>query len=76
MREEIFGPGHAATGWNLYDQACMHALNGNPTAALDTLRLALDTGWANSRIEEDDDLDTLRDTPEFEEILREVRARL
>jgi len=75
MREEIFGAGHAATGWNLYDQACILALSGDPTAALDTLRLALDTGWANDRIEKDDDFDTLRGTPQFEAILEEVRSR-
>ena len=45
-------------------------------SALDTLRLALDCGWANARIERDDDLDSLRDTPEFQEILAEVRSRL
>jgi len=76
MREEIFGPGHRTAGWNLYDQACLLALDGNPTAAIETLRLALDTGWANARIENDGDLDTLRDTPEFQEILAEVRSRL
>jgi serine/threonine protein kinase/tetratricopeptide (TPR) repeat protein len=76
MRKKIFGPGHVATGWNLYDQACLLALSGDPTTALETLHLALDTGWANSRIEKDDDLDTLRDNPEFQEILDEVRSRL
>ncbi len=76
MRVEIFGPGHAANGWNLYDQACLLALDGNSTGALETLRLALDTGWANARIEKDDDLDTLRELREFQEIIEEVRSRL
>ena len=55
---------------------CLLALDGNSTGALETLRLALDTGWANARIEKDDDLDTLRELPEFQEIIEEVRSRL
>jgi non-specific serine/threonine protein kinase/serine/threonine-protein kinase len=76
IREEIFGAGHPATGWNLYDQSCILALNGEPEAALATLRRALEVGWANARIFEDDDFDSLKGDPEFDAILEEVRARL
>ncbi len=34
------------------------------------------TGWANHRIFEDDDFDSLKGDPEFEAILEEVRSRL
>jgi hypothetical protein len=36
----------------------------------------LDVGWANHRIFEDDDFDSLRSDPAFDAILEEVRARL
>jgi tetratricopeptide (TPR) repeat protein len=76
VREEIFGVGHGATGWNLYDQSCILALNGDAEGALAHLHRALDVGWANARIFEDDDFDSLRGNPAFEAILEEVRARL
>jgi serine/threonine protein kinase/tetratricopeptide (TPR) repeat protein len=76
IREQIFGEGHGATGWNLYDQACILALSGDATGAIATLDRALEVGWANHRIFEDDDFDTLKGRPEFEAILAEVRSRL
>ncbi len=75
-REEIFGAGNLATGWNLYDQACILALSGDNDASLPTLRRALDCGWASGRIFEDDDLDSLHGDPEFAAILEEVRGRI
>ncbi|MCP3961055.1 MAG: tetratricopeptide repeat protein, partial [bacterium] len=76
IREEVFGAGHAASGWNLYDQACFLALAGEPAAALAALHRALECGWANHRIFEDDDFDSLRGNPDFDAILAEVRERL
>jgi non-specific serine/threonine protein kinase/serine/threonine-protein kinase len=76
VREEIFGDSHGATGWNLYDQACILALSGNGDTAVATLRQALEVGWLNHRIFEDDDFDSLKGDPEFEAILAEVRSRL
>jgi tetratricopeptide (TPR) repeat protein len=76
LRERILGPGHPALGWNLYDQACILALAGDSDAALSRLHSALDCGWANYRIHEDGDLDSLRGNPEFEAIVEEVRNRL
>ncbi len=76
IREEIFGAGHVATGWNLYDQACILALAGDPAAALTVLGRALDCGWASDRIFEDDDLDSLHGDPEFSAILEEIRGRI
>jgi non-specific serine/threonine protein kinase/serine/threonine-protein kinase len=76
IRKEVFGPEAPALGWNLYDQACLLALDGNPSAALVKLQGALDTGWANARIFADDDLDSLRGDPQFEAIVEQVRSRL
>ena len=76
IREEIFGSGHAALARNLYDQACLLALAGDPAAALATLHQVLECGWASDFIFEDDDLDSLRGNPDFEAILAEVRQRL
>jgi len=76
IRSEIFDPQNPGLGWNLYDQACILALDGRSAAALAKLERVLDCGWANARIFEDDDLDTLRGNPEFEAILDEVRERI
>jgi non-specific serine/threonine protein kinase/serine/threonine-protein kinase len=76
IREAIFGAGHLSTGWNLYDQGCIHALAGDFEAAKESLTRALAVGWANHRIFEDDDFDSLKGDPGFEGILDEVRARL
>ena len=76
IREDIFGAEHIANGWNLYDQACILALSGDAETAIATLRETLDVGWANHRIFEDDDFDSLRSDPAFDAILEEVRARL
>ncbi len=76
IREKIFGVGHVATGWNLYDQSCILVLNGDAESALATLHRALDVGWANARIFDDDDFDSLKGDPDFETILEEVRVRL
>ena len=76
IRNEIFGANHPSSGWNLYDQACILALSGDADAAIATLHRLLDVGWANHRIFEDDDFDSLKGNPEFEAVLEEVRARL
>jgi len=76
IREDIFGAEHIANGWNLYDQACIHALAGDAEGTIATLHRMLATGWAHRRIFEDDDFDSLKGDPEFEAILEEVRARL
>ncbi|MCG6950266.1 MAG: tetratricopeptide repeat protein, partial [Acidobacteria bacterium] len=76
IRQEIFGSNHSSSAWNLYDQACLLALSGDGDGAIATLHRALDIGWANHRIFEDDDFDSLKANPKFETILAEVRSRL
>ncbi len=54
----------------LYNLACAHARDGNRRQALDSLRRAVASGFANkARLMDDADLDPIRDTPEFREIL-------
>ena len=54
----------------LYDLACAHARDGNRRQALDSLRRAVASGFANkARLMDDADLDSIRETPEFQEIL-------
>ncbi len=76
IRQEIFGSNRSSSAWNLYDQACLLALSGDGDGAIATLHQALDVGWANHRIFEDDDFDSLKGNPEFEAILAEVRSSL
>ena len=76
IREQVFGAGHLALGWNSYDRACILALKGDRTAAIESLREALAVGWATDRIFSDGDLDSLRGDPAFEALAEEVRGRL
>jgi tetratricopeptide (TPR) repeat protein len=55
-----------------YNAGCLQALAGNPDAAIDHLRRAreLDTDGDSVRyFREDEDLDSLRDDPRFQELL-------
>ncbi|MEJ2581258.1 MAG: serine/threonine-protein kinase, partial [Acidobacteriota bacterium] len=58
-----------------FNLACLSALEGQPTQALEELRNALDAGFSHSVIFDDTDLDSLRGRPEFENMVEEVRRR-
>lgn len=59
---------------NLYDLACADARDGNVRMALDSLRRAVENGFADKAlILRDTDLDAIRDRPEFQEILANIR---
>ncbi|HZY04753.1 MAG TPA: protein kinase [Anaeromyxobacteraceae bacterium] len=59
----------------LYNAACTYALAGERQRALDTLERAVAGGRGSRKwIENDADLDSLRDDPRFREILRKVKA--
>ncbi len=54
----------------LYNLACAHVRGGNRRLALDSLRRAVASGFSNKALLlEDKDLDPIRETPEFREIL-------
>jgi hypothetical protein len=63
-------------GRDLYNLACLDALEGNEETALERLREAIAAGWATTRILDDPDLDSLRGDPRFEALVAEVRERL
>jgi tetratricopeptide (TPR) repeat protein len=57
--------------WALvYNTACWEALDGNPDAAVENLRraLELDEGEVRKYMAEDSDLDSLRDDPRWQEL--------
>ncbi len=59
---------------DLYNLACANARSGNVRMALDSLRKAVENGFANKAlILRDTDLDAIRDRPEFQEILANIR---
>ena len=59
---------------NLYNLACAHAKDGNVRMALDSLRKAVENGFSDKAlILRDNDLDAIRDRPEFQEILADIR---
>ena len=58
----------------LYNLACAHARGGSRRSALASLRRAVESGFANKALLlEDKDFDALRETPEFQEILSNIR---
>jgi tetratricopeptide (TPR) repeat protein len=56
-----------------YAIACLHALAGKKDLALETLRKAVDLGFSNrEHADADHDLDSLREDPEFVEIMNRM----
>lgn len=56
--------------WELYNGACIHALTGNPTKALQYLEQSLIAGFDNfDHMYNDEDLDSLRQLPAFKALL-------
>jgi Tfp pilus assembly protein PilF len=57
-----------------YNLACIHALQGNPAHALESLELALKHGFEDEElIRKDADLETLRGTVAFEALLAKFK---
>jgi serine/threonine-protein kinase len=53
----------------LYDRAVVHALSGDVENAIAFLRVAIDEGYSRSEASVDDDLSSLRGSPEFHRIV-------
>lgn len=56
-------------GTSMYNLACVEAVAGNREAAFEWLRKAEESGFALGHIDEDDDLDSLRNDPRFDGFL-------
>jgi phospholipase/carboxylesterase len=60
-----------ANSW--YNYACTLALNGQPKDAAKTLLDAVEAGWRNkTHTEQDPDLDTIRDQPDYQKALERI----
>ena len=56
---------------NYYDAACLYSRMGNKNKALDMLKIALEKGFRRfNHIENDDDLDGIRQTEEFKNLIK------
>ena len=69
-------PRLGASGYGIADVK-IHALQGNTSAALAALREAVDQGWRNAwwfSLGLDPSLDSIRDEPEFQTIVDEIKA--
>ena len=63
------------TPGSYYVEAQIYALQGNKQAALISLRKAIDIGWREHwYMLRNPNLESLRDTPEFKEMMAEVEA--
>jgi hypothetical protein len=60
-------------GLALYNLACVYLRTGAPERGMQQLRLAVQKGFRNiDTLRRDPDLDPLRGTAEFEELMREL----
>eukprot|EP01126_Amoeba_proteus_P003318 TRINITY_DN110_c0_g1_i4.p1 TRINITY_DN110_c0_g1~~TRINITY_DN110_c0_g1_i4.p1 ORF type:complete len:438 (-),score=74.49 TRINITY_DN110_c0_g1_i4:63-1376(-) len=60
----------------VYNIACCHALLGNKQIAMTLLQKAVDLGYHNVRhMENDSDLDSLRNTIEFQQLISSLKER-
>jgi tetratricopeptide (TPR) repeat protein len=59
-----------------YNLACAYARNQNTKRALKNLKLAVESGFADlAHIQQDDDLETLMNTPEFADIIELLKKK-
>ena len=61
---------------NYYDQACLYARMGKLSEGIAALRMAFEKGYRSfAHIEHDDDMDALRDEPEFKTLIQEYKEK-
>ena len=61
---------------NYYDEACLYARMGKPEESIGALRTAFEKGYRRFvHIKDDDDLDSVRELPEFIALVSEYKAR-
>lgn len=60
---------------NYYDAACIYGRIGDKQKSLENLKLALEKGFKRfPHIDNDDDMDPIRDMPEFQELINKYRT--
>jgi tetratricopeptide (TPR) repeat protein len=72
---EVVSEEHPMLQGFYYNLACVQALDGGDEEALASLRKSIGAGFSSEIMLSDPDLDSLRGTPEFEEMLRVVERR-
>lgn len=67
----------ALGGYSLYNLACIYVNCNNQERAIEILRRSLAKGFSNIDVfRSDPDLEPLRGTPEFEELVKELEAKI
>ena len=62
---------------NYYDRACLYSRMGRPEESVTALRTAFERGYRDfAHIRQDDDMDAVRDLPEFKALMQEYEAKL
>jgi len=65
------------TTHSVYNLACVESLLKNEKPALDYLQRAIDLGWQDlEHIDRDSDLDFIRNTPQFKEIIEKLKEKI
>lgn len=60
---------------NYYDAACLHSRMGETEKAIGFLQTALEKGYRRfAHLEMDDDLDAIRELPEFKELIQQYKS--
>lgn len=61
---------------NYYDQACLYSRMGRPAESIKALRTAFEKGYRSfAHIRQDDDMDSVRELPEFKAVMEEYESR-
>jgi len=64
-------------GFALYNLACIYLHEDDPASGIRTLRKSVERGFRNIELfRHDPDLDPLRGTPEFEELMKELEEKI
>ena len=75
IARRVLGEEHPTTRDQRYNLACLMAISGRHSEALEYLNKAMEYGMSDPWIAEDSDFASLHGDPEFEAIVAEVRRR-
>lgn len=73
--EKILKSDYASSG-DFYDAACLYARMGNKIESVNYLRKAFESGYRRmAHVKIDDDIDLIRDMPEYKELMEKYEAQ-